>query len=238
MRNGGPAHTASWELSQAQFVRHMQTLLAFLCHADALSSHRAWAGWTPTAPRFASEVLEIVSTERSEGDQLCQLQALRRRPQLSTIPFTRNPCFTGRDDVLDDILPRFLARHRAAVLTAAGGFGKTATAVEFMYRAHERNAYPGGMIVLDADSQDTLRKSVLGALRHLALTPRMWNEWRQACGGSLPDAWRFLQQWLEVASTSGDLFLLVFDNADDPDVLLGSEAVSYTHLTLPTKRIV
>ena len=56
-----------------------------------------------------------------------------------TVPYRRNPFFTGRNDVLTDIHARF-TNDRAAVLTQGqainglGGIGKTQIAVEYVYR--------------------------------------------------------------------------------------------------------
>lgn len=56
-----------------------------------------------------------------------------------SVPFPRNPCFTGREEVLEQ-LHTLLNRNRAAALTQSlalsglGGVGKTQTAIEYAYR--------------------------------------------------------------------------------------------------------
>jgi TIR domain len=60
----------------------------------------------------------------------------QRLPPIWNVPFIRNPQFTGREALLEE-LHRKLA-HGRAVLTAMAGFGKTQVALEYAYQhAHE-----------------------------------------------------------------------------------------------------
>ncbi len=54
-------------------------------------------------------------------------------PQLTQLPFSRNPFFTGREEQLEAIRAALTNRGRAA-LSGLGGMGKTQTAVEYAYR--------------------------------------------------------------------------------------------------------
>ena len=65
-----------------------------------------------------------------------------------TIPYPRNPYFTGRAELLDSLRTRLTAAGTAALGQAAaisglGGIGKTQTAVEYAYR--HRDDYPRGV---------------------------------------------------------------------------------------------
>lgn len=60
------------------------------------------------------------------------------------VPYTRNPQFTGREDVLKQLETTLLQSNSAALtqpqaIRGLGGIGKTQTAVEYVYR--HRNAY-------------------------------------------------------------------------------------------------
>jgi hypothetical protein len=73
---------------------------------------------------------------------------------LWTVPYRRNPHFTGRDELLclldehlaathqDEILmTRRVALTQPQALTGLGGIGKTQIAVEYAYRTHEQGVY-------------------------------------------------------------------------------------------------
>ena len=58
-------------------------------------------------------------------------------PSVWNIPYNRNPSFTGRDQLLDDLRTALTSGQPAAltqVVTGLGGVGKTQTAVEYAYR--------------------------------------------------------------------------------------------------------
>src|SRR5262249_37801675 len=62
--------------------------------------------------------------------------------QLWNVPYRRNPFFTGRDQVLEDLHKALREGSRAALTQAAaisglGGIGKTQTALEYAYRYKE-----------------------------------------------------------------------------------------------------
>ncbi len=59
-------------------------------------------------------------------------------PPVWNIPFLRNPHFTGRDDLLDELHKKLVSGRAAlTVLHGLGGIGKTQTAVEYAYRRLE-----------------------------------------------------------------------------------------------------
>lgn len=98
--------------------------------------------------RFASvlEFAESLEQALAGGDQaICTRQASRGAtvrndvdpvPQIWSVPYRRNPAFTGRDDILQRVRDLWRSNGAASVcaLTGMGGMGKTQTAIEYAYR--------------------------------------------------------------------------------------------------------
>ncbi|MCX9025511.1 MAG: tetratricopeptide repeat protein [Candidatus Methanoperedens sp.] len=127
--------------------------------------------------------------------------------QPCNVPFPRNPYFTGREQVLEQ-LHNALKSDKAAALAQAisglGGIGKTQTAVEYTYQY--RNEYDA-VLWVKADSREALI-SDYAALAHVLDLPE-----KDAKEQTLVAA--AVRRWLE--NNSG--WLLVFDNADEPGLL-------------------
>ncbi len=121
------------------------------------------------------------------------------------LPFRRNPFFTGREQVLDNLRVMLLASASAALvqppaISGLGGIGKTQTAIEYAYRYREEYA---AVFWVQASSRETLIADITrsAALLHLPeQDAREQNLILQA-----------FKRWLE-ANTD---WLLIFDNADD-----------------------
>jgi hypothetical protein len=128
-------------------------------------------------------------------------------PPVWNIPSLRNPHFTGRDELLDELHSK-LTSGRAAltVLHGLGGIGKTQAAVEYAYRHLD---------VLDLvwwlPASD--RTSLIAA--YIALAPHL--EIAVARDASPIDTANKVQQ----ALTQRRHWLLVFDDAAEPTVLNG-----------------
>src|ERR1044071_96680 len=126
---------------------------------------------------------------------------------LMNLPFERNPFFTGREEILDD-LHSTLTKNSATSLTQAvsglGGLGKTQTAIEYAYR-HGRDYTH--VFWVRADSHLALSTGFVEIARLLNLPEKD--------AQSPDDAVRAVNHWLE--TNSG--WLLIFDNADEPDLL-------------------
>ncbi len=148
------------------------------------------------------------------------------QPSLWTVPYPRNPLFTGREAELQAIEEAFSAGQHAAIVQAQaisglGGIGKTQLALEYAYR--HRAAYRFVFWVL-ADTRDTLNAAYSELAEMLELPERQQRE-----------------QSLIVAAVKGWLaahqgWLLILDNADDLSVVRDFlPAHSSGHILLTTR---
>ncbi|HET8843673.1 MAG TPA: FxSxx-COOH system tetratricopeptide repeat protein, partial [Ktedonobacteraceae bacterium] len=133
---------------------------------------------------------------------------------LWTIPYPRNPHFTGRDDLLEQLALRLSPVDsegtRRAVLAqpeaikGLGGIGKTQIALEYAYRAREQNRYVH-TFWMNAASEETLLSSFTALARLLPSVRELAEkDQRKLIGATI--------QWLEQCQHS---WLLIFDNADE-----------------------
>lgn len=120
------------------------------------------------------------------------------------VPFTRNPTFTGRDVLLDELFGAPTTREpRIDVLTGLGGVGKSHVAVEAAYRAREF-----APLIWWIRATDNLLAEA--DLRALATELQIADE-----ATPTPDAVRGAIAWLEASEG----WFLVFDGADSADVI-------------------
>jgi tetratricopeptide (TPR) repeat protein len=116
-----------------------------------------------------------------------------------TIPYTRNPFFTGREQILSDLHQALTTRNRAA-LTGFGGLGKTQTAIEYAYR--HRSNYQA-VFWLKAETRDTLLSDFAAIAAALTLPEAAAQQQQLAVAAA--------KHWLE----TNEGWLLILDNADD-----------------------
>lgn len=130
-------------------------------------------------------------------------------PRIWNVPFTRNPFFTGREDLLEQLHTK-LTIARAAALTQAqaisglGGIGKTQIAVEYAYRYCDKYRL---VLWVRATTTDTLISDFVAIADLLQLSERDEQNQNKIV--------RAVKQWL--SATEG--WLLIFDNADDPTII-------------------
>lgn len=115
------------------------------------------------------------------------------------IPLERNPFFTGKEDILEEIHKVLLSTKRAA-LSGLGGIGKTQTAVEYAY-CHKENY--GQILWVKAETKESLT-SDFSQLASLLTLPEKDAQDQQ-------EVVKAVQRWLQ----QHDHWLLILDNADD-----------------------
>ena len=145
------------------------------------------------------------------------MDELRRRPAapratatIFSVPFPRNPYFTGREDVLAWLAEQLKAGGLAAIgqvaaISGLGGIGKTQTAVEFAYR-HQQD-YRAVFFVPSENEAD-----LVGGFAAMAETLGLPEAKSQDQGAAALAA----RRWL--AENEG--WLLILDNADTPSLLV------------------
>ena len=122
-----------------------------------------------------------------------------------TIPYRRNPIFTGREDLLQQLYEH-LHTSRAATVTqpqamsGLGGIGKTQLAIEYAYR--HRDEYRA-VLWVNAASRDTVISGFLDLADRLQLPER--EEQDQDCVVAAIKSW----------CATNESWLLIFDNADN-----------------------
>jgi tetratricopeptide (TPR) repeat protein/transcriptional regulator with XRE-family HTH domain len=139
---------------------------------------------------------------------------------LWTIPYLRNPYFTGRDELfclLDEHLAvtqdesgrtRRVALTQPQALTGLGGIGKTQLAVEYAYRAHEQGVYTHTLWINAASEEAILTSFTSFAELLPAFVASKETDQQKVVNA--------IKQWLEQCPQR---WLLIFDNADDLSLL-------------------
>jgi tetratricopeptide (TPR) repeat protein/transcriptional regulator with XRE-family HTH domain len=128
---------------------------------------------------------------------------------LWTVPFPRNPFFTGREEILHTLRDRLTAQQSATplqtlALCGLGGIGKTQIALEYAYRyASEYRA----VFWLAAENAESLLPSVQQIAEQLQLPERRETEQARMVLA--------VQRWL---ATQKD-WLLIVDNVEEFDLL-------------------
>ncbi len=137
------------------------------------------------------------------------VEALRSRPmpmtslQVWTIPYPRNPFFTGREAVLTSVHDTLQAGKTTALaqaISGLGGIGKTQTAVEYAYRYRSEYRF---VLWAKADTPETLNADLLTIATRLNLQEKDAQDQALVVAA--------VKRWL---SEQRD-WLLILDNADD-----------------------
>ncbi len=133
------------------------------------------------------------------------------------VPYARNPHFTGRDDLLDQLMQQLLPQEpgqsaiirrtaltQSQVIKGLGGIGKTQIAVEYAYRAREQGRYTHTLWI-NAASEEAIMTSFVALAD---LLPVFFSQ-GQTDQRKLVAA---IIRWLEQCPQP---WLLIVDNADD-----------------------
>ena len=145
------------------------------------------------------------------------------------VPYERNAFFTGRDALLDN-LHKALTQNNAAALTQAiyglGGVGKTQAAVEYAYRHFYDKPDYTTVFWVRAETTEEIQQGFVQIARSLKLLSEENNTPERA----VP----VVKAWLENPHNRG--WLLVYDNADTPDLLRPFKCLRPQGTTLLTSR--
>jgi tetratricopeptide (TPR) repeat protein/transcriptional regulator with XRE-family HTH domain len=167
---------------------------------------------------LVEETLLLPTTpEREALGEILMRSSPAEKPALWTVPYRRNPYFTGRDDLL-----RLLDQHLEATsqgepttlyratltqphaMKGLGGIGKTQIAVEYAYRAREHRQYTHTLWI-NAASQE----AIMTSFTQLADVLPAFSAKNETNQQKLVAA---IKQWMEQCQ---ERWLLIFDNADD-----------------------
>ncbi|KAL5379795.1 hypothetical protein DPSP01_008265 [Paraphaeosphaeria sporulosa] len=160
---------------------------------------------------YATQRLREEIQKRQHRPTLTHLQDL---PVSSSLPFTRNELFVGRESQLQAIEQTLLSHntHQRMTIYGLGGCGKSALAIEFAYRALATNTIHE-IFWVPAISQE----SVELAFREIAIRLNI-----PEIGDSNANLKKLVRETLN--SRNSGHWLMIVDNADDPSVLLESDS--------------
>jgi len=173
-------------------------------------------GWQQVAAQhaaaFAFQILATFTLPSLDGPSSPVAPAA-----IWNVPYPRNPYFTGRDDLLDQLAQELspeIQDDRTTIRRAAltqpraiqglGGIGKTQIAIEYAYRSRELNRYTH-IIWINAASEETLPTSFAELAELIPAFPSKGETDQRKLVAAI-------KHWLEQCQ---EHWLLIFDNADE-----------------------
>lgn len=154
---------------------------------------------------FGKSAQELGLADRPQLEVL-PAQIVSKNSPVWSVPYQRNPLFTGREDLLErlyDLLHKttgIVAVTQAYALSGLGGIGKTQTVLEYLYRYV--NEYEA-IFWLKADTQENLLSDFL----HIATLLRL----PEGGATNQEEVIAAIHQWMR----EREAWLLILDNADD-----------------------
>src|SRR5260370_2051689 len=222
-----------WEVGDSYpKVEHLLALLAFALGQRAFAAGHEeeeirafWRVAHQKVPLDEAWLREVLSRPSSLTTLLGESSAARGQDgaassaelRLWTVPYARNPHFTGRDELLDQLRQqrapseadqpttlRRAALTQAQVIKGLGGIGKTQTAIEYAYRAREQGRYTHALWIAAASEEAILASFAALAELVLGVSTSSESDQRKLVAA--------VQRWLEQCK---EPWLLLVDNADD-----------------------
>ena len=234
-RNIRFGHVAAWKMSCSELKRAVCDLREALQEFDKVAHTHGW--WEPGSAQelveqFDTEVSRLLDVQVSDSHRQRFMQAMGRR--LIHIPFPPNPHFTGRDTLSRQLRSTFFPNEPCSMpetftfvcLSGVGGVGKTSLLQHYAQECINDNLYTGGVLLLNAESLDTLVTDLRNFVNCLAMDDHQRMQWMHdidlKCDlkERVRQAWGYVRDWL--LESSQRPFLLGLDNADDVDTLTRS----------------
>ena len=163
----------------------------------------------PFTPKPTLGTLRTLPPRERTHEFIAATMDKRPREVIENVPYPRNPYFTGRETILQN-LHESLSKNSATAITQGhaifglGGIGKTQTAVEYTYRY--RSEYRS-IFWVRAETEVELQTGFVAIAKLLNLP-------EQHATNPIDTA-QAVKHWLEHMGG----WLLVFDNADTPEML-------------------
>ncbi|KAF2628864.1 kinesin light chain, partial [Macroventuria anomochaeta] len=182
-------------------------------YADSHKNKR----WQPyaagTAAAYAKEVLSVIPPADVVKSRTAEETMRDATKPTYCIPFLKNLHFVGRRDELAVLRQRLLIDQdcQKMSIVGLGGTGKTQVALQFVYTVKETQP-EWSIFWVPALSMESFEQACVGIAVALSIP--------QAADGK-EDAKELVKQWL--SSSQAGRWLLLVDNADDPEILFGSE---------------
>lgn len=177
-------------------------------HANTIS---AWevGSYLPETRGLVLELAHILCLDQEGTRQLLEASLTKPAPYWS-VPFLRNPFFTGRQDLLNELAARLNndrdgAPARLYTLYGLGGIGKTQVALEYAYRHALRYS---AIFWISAETGEHIVSSMLRIADVLQLPERNEPDQQQALEA--------VQRWL----TTHHRWLLIWDNVENLELVL------------------
>ncbi len=156
-------------------------------------------------PYFRQKLGEVFGKSPAELGLVPTPSSLPHVPKVWTVPFTRNPFFTGREPLLTLIHERLSTTGMAALIQAQslyglGGIGKTQTAAEYAFRYRDEYIH---VFWMRAAMRETLAADFVKLAQLLDLPEKDGQDQLHIVAA--------VKDWL----AANDGWLLILDNADD-----------------------
>jgi tetratricopeptide (TPR) repeat protein/transcriptional regulator with XRE-family HTH domain len=199
------------ELLKAFRKQHKITQQAL---ARQLGVHRNTIGtwengeFLPDSKAIVLEIARLLHLDTNNTRRLLEASLTALSPHWQ-MPYQRNPFFTGRDSVLQQLHDALAHEHTAVIsqsyaLSGLGGIGKTQTAIEYAYRY--ANDY-AGVFWISAETNESIVSSFVAIAELLNLPEKQDKEQDRVITA--------VTRWL----TSHSDWLLIFDNVENSELV-------------------
>ncbi|KAJ5645897.1 hypothetical protein N7490_002269 [Penicillium lividum] len=181
-----------------------------VCDYGDEHKNKAWQPYAAAmAASYAKAVLQQIGPRKGYGDE----EAQRPTRRVCHVPFRQNKNFTGREHQIKELWRMLFTEERERVaVVGLGGMGKTQTVLELAYRVRlSMKQY--SILWMPAQSMPAFEKTATELVQKLGIH----------CGDG-DDPKEALRAYL--SSEAAGNWLLILDNADDMEFILGSPGKS------------